>query len=77
MKSRGKKSGDKNLEVIRHKKKRRRRRHKIYHQGVNTHRERRHPRAESGTNTSLKEKGSTVLNVPLHKSIFLGRSSIH
>ena len=47
------------------------------HQGMNTHGEERHPRTGSGTNTSLKEKGSTVLNVPLHKSIFFGSTSIH
>lgn len=30
--------------------------------GVNTHREKRHPRTGSGTNTSLKERGSTILS---------------
>lgn len=42
------------------------------HHGVNIHREKRHPRTGSGTNTSLQERGGTGLNVPLHKSNFGG-----
>lgn len=44
--------------------------------GMNTHREKRHPRTGSGTNTSLKERGNTILSVSLHKSfIFFGYNS--
>ena len=72
-----KKSGDKNLRHQDIYMQGEKKRHKMNHQGMNTHGEETHPRTGSGTNTSLKEKGSTVLNVPLHKSIFFGSTSIH